>query len=317
MPPDTLKAFNQRKAVTFERGIWEEAGIMEESDARRSMNLIIRILSVAASLSLLPSCGIALATRQAVAEPPQFEVVSIRPSKPEGGPIHTDVTADGVRFTNTPLLWGMLMAYGPSSSEEFAYFTDSLVIGGPDWMRTDRYDIDAHIPEANRAAWQNPATQRPLLRAMLQAMYADRCKLAVHRGQKDAATFSLLVAKGGAKLKPTDPTAEHPAGINLPGGAVLVPGRGSFTFYNAPMSALAVVLSNLAGRPVQDMTGLAGRFDFAFDRGPSMTSATADTPDAGPSLFSTLPQQIGLRLESHKAMVETLVVDHLERPTEN
>ena len=271
------------------------------------------------SLSLL----FALALPSLGAQTPalhQFDIVSIRlssqaQSDPRPNQPHPDITPDGIHFKNVTPLIGLLLTYSPSNTGEFGYFTEDVIIGGPEWMRNDRYDIDARIPETDRAAWQNPVTQKPLLQAMLQAMYAERFKLALHRDQKDTSTFALMVAKGGPKLKPADPGAKPPAGINLPGGATLINSRGTFTFYNAPMSALAVVLSNVAGRPVQDMTGLTGRYDFAFDRGANVSAP--DGGDSGPSLFTNLQQQLGLRLESRKASVETLVIDHIERPSEN
>jgi bla regulator protein BlaR1 len=266
------------------------------------------------SLTLTLLLTSALSAQTAV--PHQFEIVSIRLSaETHSNQPHPDITPDGIHFTNVTPLIGLLLTYSPSDSGAFGYFTNDVVIGGPEWMRNDRYDIDARIPDADRAAWQNPVTQKPLLQAMLQAMYADRFKLVVHRAQKDTSTFALTIAKGGPKLKAADPNARPPAGINLPGGATFINSRGTFTFYNAPMAALAVVLSNVAGRPVQDATGLSGRYDFSFDRGANVSAA--DGSDSGPSLFTNLQQQLGLRLESRKASVETLVIDHIERPSEN
>jgi len=260
------------------------------------------------------------------AKPLEFEIISIRPSQPGalGREPHPDVTADGVHFANLPVLWGILMAYGPTNSDEFGYYTNDLVIGGPEWMRSERYDIDARIADADRAEWQKPTAQKPMLQAMLQAMFAERFKLAVHRAIQDKSTYALMVAKNGPKLKPTDPAAPVPAGISLPGGAVLISNGSKFSFYNAPMATLAIVLSNVSGRPVTDSTGLAGRFDFSFDaprggmRAPDPAAEIpGSTPDSGPSLFTLLQDQLGLHLESRKAQVETLVIDHLERPTEN
>ncbi|MGA8708577.1 MAG: TIGR03435 family protein, partial [Steroidobacteraceae bacterium] len=105
--------------------------------------------------------------------------------------------------------------------------------------------------------WQKPESQKAMLQAMLQAMFVDRCKIAVHREVKEIAVHSLVVAKGGPKFKETDPTVNHPGGAKLPWGGVLVPSAAGLSFYGASMASFASFLSN-AGRPVQDKTGLTG-----------------------------------------------------------
>lgn len=248
-----------------------------------------------------------------------FDVVSIRQNL--SGGIHDDFgpTPDGYRMTNKPLLLAIITAYVPQSGDG-ALFTNN-VVGLPDWAQRDNFDIDAKVSEADLAEWRTPTTQKVMLRAMLQAMLADRFKLAVHREMKEVSVYSLVLAKNGPKFKDTDPADPHPGGLRLPGGAVMVPENAghSIHFYGASMATLASLLSSSAARPVQDETGLTGKYDFVIQK-PDSEGAPAPVPqeaaDPGPTVFSVV-EALGLKLEPAKGSVETLVVDHVERPSEN
>src|ERR1035437_9364692 len=131
-----------------------------------------------------------------------FDVISIRQNKTpptlevlaQAGP-----TADGFRSHQQPLLLSLITAYVPQVGGAGVYAFNQ-VKGIPDWLISEPYDIDARISDEDRAEWQNPAMQKVMLRAVLQALLADRCKLAVHREMKDTQVTSLVVAKGGPKL---------------------------------------------------------------------------------------------------------------------
>ena len=252
------------------------------------------------------------ATQASDQRPLAFEVVSIR--RDAGSTLVArkqealGVTPDGWHAESVSLLAALLTAYAPTTPDAMMY-TMSTIAGIPDWMRTETYDIDAKVAPADLAAWQNPATQ--------QAMLAERCKLVVHRGTKEVSVYSLVVAKGGPKLKEAVPGDAHPGGTPIPGGGgEFVPsdGNGNAAFHDAPVRALAVVLSNLAERPVEDRTGLTGRYDMVFRR--PRAGAPSTEPDPGPTIFDVVGD-LGLKLEPAKSEVETLVVDHVERPTEN
>lgn len=249
-------------------------------------------------------------------KPLTFEVVSIR-SDSSGtlGHDQTAATPDGWHMEHGPLLAALTNAYIPTTSDSMMY-TVSTLAGIPDWMRTEMYDIDAKVAQSDLAAWQNPATQPAMLRAMLQAMLAERCKLVVHRGTKEVAVYSLVIAKGGPKLKDAVPGDPHPGATPIPGGGEFLPsdGAGNAAFYDAPVRALAVVLSNLAERPVEDRTGLTGRYDMVFKR--PRAGAPSPEPDSGPTIFDVVGD-LGLQLEPAKTSMETLVVDHVERPSAN
>src|ERR1039458_674729 len=164
-----------------------------------------------------------------------------------------------------------------------------------------------------------------MLQAMLQAMFAERCKMAVHREVKEVAVYSLVVAKGGPKFKETDPTVEHPDGIKLPWGGVMVPGKDGMNLYGTSMASLASLLggSGGAGRTIQDKTGLTGSYDLVMknpDRGgpaPGEQQGGPTASDPGGSAIYSVLGDLGLKLESAKGQVETLVIDHMERPSEN
>ena len=276
------------------------------------------LLLIAGSVLLIP-INSSFAVAQTVQQAPDagerhsaFEVVSIRQSAPGGQP-HFGATATGYQATNLPLMASVLMAYLPLSGE--AYYTGPRIQGAPDWAMSERYAIDAKVSDADAAEWQKPEVQKVMLRSMLQAMLANRCKLAVHRENKETTVFELMLSKGGPKFKEAVPDAQHPAGISLPSGGTLVPSKDGQTlsFYAVPMASLTPVLANFAGRPVRDKTGLTGRYDLTLERdSPAPSDSGAPT---GPPTYAV--EAMGLHLQKSTASVDTLVIDHMERPTGN
>jgi bla regulator protein BlaR1 len=270
----------------------------------------------------LPGVGFGQAAVSQVAgvgaKPMAFEVVSIRQHKgddvtPSHGP-----TANGYQIRNMTLIVPMLTAYVPQTGGS-ALYMNNQVKGLPDWLR-DRYDIDAKVSEADLAEWHKPAAQNAMLQAMLQTMLADRLKLVVHRDIKEVPVYSLVVGKGGPKFKETNPAEAH-QGVTLPnGGGTVVPEDGGHTvhFFAVSMTSLASLLSNWAGRPVQDKTGLTGKYDLQMPN-PAMPPASADgsaVADPQGSVVTSM-EDLGLKLVPGKGQVETLVIDRVERPSEN
>lgn len=279
------------------------------------------LLVVALTAGILARTSFAQAAAAATAEKPlAFEVVSIRPD-PSAilGHGRIEVTPNGWHMAGEPLIAALLTAYVPTTSDAMMY-TVSTLVGVPDWMQKELYDVDAKVPEPELAAWQNPATQPVMLRTMMQTMLAERCKLVVHRGSKEVTVYLLVVGKGGSKLRESESKDRHPGTFELPGGGEFLPndGTGRASFYAAPIKALTVVLSNFAGRPVEDRTGLTGRYDMSFRRprpgGPSIDPDSTSNPP--PSIFE-VAESFGLKLETAKSSVESLVVDRVERPSEN
>ncbi len=277
------------------------------------------LLSVGMAMGQAPPAAKETAPAKALS----FDVVSIRqnmsPRGPEMPP-QFGPTPDGYRTTNMPLALVVVTAFPRQAAGTI--FDPDRVTGLPDWAKQDRFDIDAKVAEEDLPEWQKPASQSAMLPAMLQALLADRCKIVVHREMKDLPVYLLVVGKNGPKFKETNPAEPHPAGITLPGGAIIVPSEKGTSMYGTSMGMLATVLTSMGKmvRPIQDKTGLSGRYDIVIprpDMGPPPT-AEGGRPAFDPSdmIFSAV-EALGLKLESGKSSVETLVVDHIERPTAN
>ena len=148
---------------------------------------------------------------------------------------------------------------------------------------------------------------------MLQALLANRFKLRLHPDTKEVQGFALVLAKNGPKLKPSVDTDAH--------GSLLPTSGGPFewTGQNIGLSVLASSLSGAFQSPVTDKTGLTGRYTFILRYAPQPHRGRHRVVFARdlPSIFEALPDQLGLRLESEKASVRILVIDSVERPTEN
>ncbi|MGP8259378.1 MAG: TIGR03435 family protein [Acidobacteriaceae bacterium] len=287
-----------------------------------------------------PAAG-AAASQTAPAVPAKayaFDVISIRQNttpmqmmRAQTGPPQFGPTADGYHMSNMSMIVPIITAYVPQAGGAASYTFDQIK-GLPDWTNSERYDIDARIADEDRVEWQKPESQKVMLRAMLQAMFTERCKMTVHREVKEVGVSSLVVAKGGPKFKETDPTVEHPDGVKLPWGGVMVMNfsngaNGTMSFYGATMSSFASTMSMFGngGRPIQDKTGLTGNYDITLKIGEMMMgpqqgdqqNGPAAAADPGGSITSLLQDQLGLKLQSEKGQVETLVIDHMERPSEN
>ncbi|MEG9432191.1 TIGR03435 family protein [Terriglobus sp. ADX1] len=266
--------------------------------------------------------GINVGSAQESSPTPSFDVVSIRPVSPnsqrrEDQP-DMEVRADGWRLNDESLFAAILHAYTPPAGNA-SFYTLKQVQGVPNWAMDDLYVIDARIGESDLQRWRNPAMQADMLHSMLRAMLADRCKLAVHRESREMAVYSLTLSKEGPQFTESVPGSKHPIGGPIAGGGEFIPSdsRGVMHFYGVPLSAVAGVLSNIMGRPVQDATGLTGKYDISLKM-PSM-----DSPGQGPSSntsglsASEVVKELGLKLVPTKGHVEILVVDHIERPSEN
>ncbi len=211
------------------------------------------------------------------------------------------------------------------------------LVGGPDWINTAHYDIEAR-------AEGSPSPQQ--LWVMLQGLLEERFKLKVHRETQQLPVYALVVAKNGLKLRPPKegscvertPGAGQPPMPPAPGSGqpvigpcgTIIAGGGTAGMRmdggKIGMSELTRLLSNMLGRPVIDKTGVGGTFDihllFSFD--PSLAGLASDpgrpafaADPAGPSIFTALQEQLGLKLESTKGPVEVVIVDHVEKPSAN
>ena len=243
---------------------------------------------------------------------PKFEVASIRPSKPDTR--STFGVGNGVSVgTNVTLKTLIAFAYGLQQYQ---------ILDGPGWISSDHFDIEA------RAA--DPKTPPDRLRVMMQYLLADRFKLAVHRESKLSNVYDLLVPKGGPRIAlSADQTSPDVNGPSPPGagpnrGAIML-GPGSMIGNGAPISQFVSLLSQRLDRTVIDKTNLTGRFDIRLQWTPEVVenplSPAGDplpiSPQDAPLIFAAIQDQLGLKLKPAKELVEFLVVDHVEKPSEN
>jgi uncharacterized protein (TIGR03435 family) len=255
--------------------------------------------------------------------PYKFEVASIRPSSSDASGGNMTVlgrNSDRFSASNIELLKLIRAAYGIPIGAE-----DSRITGGPGWLKTEKYDVDAKIDGSAVDGLKTLSQDQRTLaqQQMLQELLADRCKLAIHREIRNLATYTLVVAKNGPKVESAKP--EETAAMNFGGHGE----ARSITGQARSMADLVRALSVALGCPVFDKTGLAGKYDFklewaAQDGRSQLPSDGSNTePSApsvnseAPSIFEGLQGQLGLKLVSGKGPVEVLVIDHVERPSAN
>jgi uncharacterized protein (TIGR03435 family) len=192
----------------------------------------------------------------------------------------------------------------------FAYeVRDFYVSGGPGWAGTDRFEI---VAKADASA--TPVQ----MRAMLRTLLAERFKLAVRRETKEATVYQLVVAKDGVKSSGLTESSRN--------GGIRFLARGQIEGMGNTMSGLANYLQTLLGEVVVDKTGLTANYDFKLAWTPDESQAGKPGAQAGlgnaadpggPSIFTALQEQLGLKLDATKGPVETIVIEHVEKPTDN
>jgi uncharacterized protein (TIGR03435 family) len=242
---------------------------------------------------------------QQPAGPLEFDAVSVKPSEPNS----THGTVVGV----TPS--GALHIVNATLKDliETAYDVRVFQIeGGPKWADATRYDVNA-TPGTRPQGAAVPPPGWTNVRFKVQALLKDRFQLQLHRETRIGPIYSLAIAKGGIKSSALSATQSPHRGINA--------GQRTMLGEAASMADVAYKLSRLLGRPVVNNTGLEGNYDFKLewtaDPGPSAPDGAPAETSLGPSLFSALQQQLGLRLEATKGPVDVLVIDHADKPAEN
>jgi uncharacterized protein (TIGR03435 family) len=239
-------------------------------------------------------------------------------------------TPNGLTGTNVTVQMLVRLAYGVQ---------DNQISGVPNWLNSGSYNIEAKMDNsaADEMRKMSEDQRKPERQRMLQALLADRFKLTLHRETRDLPAYALVIAKNGPKLrkaKPGDTYADGFKGIDgLPAGPhnMVLRSRGDFRAQAQPVSALARALSLALGRPVVDKTGLTGEYDMVLQwtpesQGPmlkgtengSQSTGSQPSPESlGPSIFTAIQEQLGLKLESQKESAEVLVIDQVEKPSEN
>jgi uncharacterized protein (TIGR03435 family) len=234
---------------------------------------------------------------------PSFEVASVKSAGPRADLARTGVFfTSGGRFETLSAKLRMILATAFD-------VRDYQISGAPAWMDSDEFDINAKAADESANIEQR--------RLMVQSLLAERFHLSVHRETREGQVYELTIAKGGSRLREaTDSLQGKQQGLGR--------GRGLVYGMACPLRLLANQLGQELGRPVVDKTGLAGRYDFTLKWTPDAGGASPGT-DAGqfagdnlpPSLFIALQESLGLRLQAAKGPVETLVIDHVEKPNAN
>jgi len=219
---------------------------------------------------------------------PRFEVVSVKPSNAPRASWSWGTPPGRVVMRNVTLQFLVTYAY---------HLNDYQLDGGPKWLDSARFDIDAKLPDGV------PMSQAP---AMLQAMLEDRFQVKAHRETRDVREYSLVVAQGGPRFVDLDKNDN--AGATSYTGPNEILGRAK----TAP--EIAAMLIGPVGAPVIDRTGLTGKYDFHLKYAPLSVSAEAD--QGLPTIFGAV-LKLGLKLESTKGPVEVMVIDRAEMPSAN
>ena len=260
---------------------------------------------MAKTLGLLVLLGSIAAAQQKA--PPAFEVASVKPAKSGGGAIGI-FTYPGGRIIVSQAALDQLIAYA-FNIELFQ------VYGKQSWIHEDGFDIEARPPALSKSSKANPpypkAPPNEEQRQMLQTLLVDRFQLRYHRESKEGPVYLLLKGNKEVKLQGAKNSDDYPwTGSNLGGS---INGDG-IVGTNISMPQLASRLSRYLHRPVLDQTGLTGSFDFKFNY-ESRPSADSH-PDIISSIFTSV-QGLGLKLKSAKGPVQTIVIDYVEKPSQN
>lgn len=231
---------------------------------------------------------------------PSFEVATIKPSRPEES---RSVMVSGTRLRTTGTSLADLLM--------FAYSVHSLqVVGGPAWIRTDKYDLVVQPDLPGR-----PSSAQ--MRSILQKLLADRFQLTMHHGSKEMEVYAIVVAKDGPLLTPTTATAAatNTASVGFSDGAM--------TFRDATLPEFASLLQRYVQLewPVIDHTHVAGKYDFKLSWTPDSSQFGGHSPfpfkkDA-PDIFAAMREQLGLNLRPMKEPTDVLVIDSLSKPSDN
>jgi uncharacterized protein (TIGR03435 family) len=278
-----------------------------ESRSLSGVGLLLSVVAIAIAATAFRGFG------QPV-DSPQFEAASIKAAPvPFGQRIRLGMRSDPQLFTGSFV--SLLDLVGKAYDIDIA-----RISGAADWMAKDRYQVMATVPKGT------PKDQIPRL---LQALLAERFKLSVRRDSKMTRVYALVPAKGGPKMKPSeieiDPARGAFEGIGKLTAPILMGPNGraglccGLAELQASMERFAFLLSAVTDRPVQDETGLQGLFDISLQWSPENSASPDDAASipSGPSIYTALPEQLGLKLEPRTASLEYLIVEHAEKPTGN
>ena len=280
--------------------------------------LVLAVLGLLAMAAPLAFGLVRMIPMQGQTAAPQLEVATVRPSDPAKE--HLGLywrQPNGFKLEETTLRGMISYAYSVPGSVK------GLIVGGPAWMSSDAFDVQVKVDPATTERWSK-LPQQPVdeeRRALERALLAERFHLKLHREMREMPAFVLTVAKGGSKLQTPVPEKDLQAGV--PQSRINFLGRGHWQGHFALLSNLSRSLTSepeADGRPIVDKTGLTGQYNFTLHWtpvDPSPGTAPTDPGEQGPSLFTALEEQLGLKLTPAKEQVEVIVVDSVEKPSEN
>jgi uncharacterized protein (TIGR03435 family) len=236
-----------------------------------------------------------------------FDVVSIKPGDPLSNDVHIGISPSGTfEAKGVTLLDLISQAYDVRGFQ---------IVGASGWIGTDKYEIitkdEAKGPSGADLNAMNDTRRQEFhdrLIGKLQVMLADRFQLKVHLEKREMPVYALVIAKGGIRMQVSTENDDHDGGMH---GSRTDDGKSSLTGKNLPLEHLVRFLSNQTARPVIDQTGLTGKYNFKMIYAPDINDLT------GPSVFTALQEQLGLKLEPQKGPAEVLVIDHVEKPSAN
>jgi len=296
---------------------------------RRSKLLLLAVVCAGGAFAgaALAQGGVATAPAisAASAPTPAFDVATIRPHKPDPVPMGVDYvrnTPDGIKGVGVTVTTLVMYAYGVP--------VDTRVVGGPEWARSERYDVEAKMSAEDIAAMKalSPAEKQAHSQQMLQTLLAERFQLKAHSETRQNPIYELVVAKGGAKIRDAsnDTTPLHTGRDGKPCGCLRETSATTSEAQNYSLKSFADYLSIPAfgiGRPVVDKTGLTGTYNFTLNWSiyarsarPAPEAGASDPADEGAFLTTAL-KEIGLDLRPAMGGVEYVVIDHVEKPSEN
>ncbi len=258
-----------------------------------------------------------IAYAQELTKLPTFEVSTVRKSNPDTQESNLDLGAAGIRSSNLPVMFLLKFAFNLNDG------SNDQVIGAPSWILSLPFDIRAKVDAAAAARIGEMSTDDriAITRKMVQTLLEDRFQLKVHHESRELSVLALTIAKGGSKLTVVSNTrASSTTGAGSWTG-FHNPGAGETEGRDVPVALLVSALSSkpeIGGRLVLDQTQLIGKYSFKLTWMPEEQHAPVDgSGPNGPSLFTAIQEQLGLKLEPRKVPVDCVVIDHIEQPDPN
>ena len=306
--------------------------------AARRLSMIVGLVAaiVPAVAGARNTMRLSAQSRQATSAGPAFEVASVKPNNSGDGRV-LFANQPGGRFTATNVTLKLLIRN--------AYqLQDFQIVGGPNWINSDRFDIVAKAEDGTPP--ETPSLDRTgptRVQLMIRALLAERFQLVAHHENRELPIYALVLARSdgklGQELRRSDvdcnamfaargrsgmppPSGPPQPGERLPCGIRI--GMGNMSIGGAPLSQFANAMANFLGRTVLDKTGLAGNYDanltWTPDQMPQRPPGAPEPPAIdpnGPSIFTAVQEQLGLKLDSQKGPVAVFIIDRAERPKEN